>query len=511
VNLPSQTVRAEQSKAGGLSYLKVGTEEQPVLKKRGDDLRIDWGHLYVAVPDAYKGRQTIYSDDATANPFDVSSKSSTISGKRLTLGTIIPAGKVASSEKNFYTLLGYDDLYSIQYFGKNLRPWWNKNGAVKFTDVLNDASKEYAGIMDKCNTFDRNLYKDALAAGGKEYAELCVMAYRQGIAAHKLVESPEGELLFLSKENNSNGSINTVDITYPSAPMYLYYNLDLLKGMMNGIFYYSESGKWKKPFPAHDLGTYPLANGQTYGEDMPVEESGNMLILAAAIAKSEGNANYAKAHWKSMTTWAEFLTKEGFDPANQLSTDDFAGHLARNANLSIKAIMGLRSYAMLAEMLGETSAASTYKKVAQEMALEWMKISDAGDHYALTFDNKDTWSQKYNLVWDKLLGFNMFPKEVTDKEMAYYLTKQNEYGLPLDSRKTYTKSDWIVWTATMANNKAEFDALIKPVYKFMVETPVRVPLSDWHETTTGKNVGFKARSVVGAYYIKMLEHKYLNK
>ncbi|WP_207423337.1 glutaminase family protein [Desertivirga brevis] len=510
VNTPSQLVQAEKFKTGDLAVLKAGTVEQPVLKKRGDDLRIDWGHMYVAVPLNYKASQSI-SSNAQTDPFSVKSATTPVNGKDLVLGTIIPAGKVGTVEKKFYTLLGYDDILSVQYFGTNLRPWWNNAGNVKITDLLTRSSQDYPAIIKSCDDFDRSLYNDALKAGGEEYAKLCVLAYRQSVAAHKLVKSPQGDILFLSKENFSNGSINTVDVTYPSAPMFLYYNPELLKGMLNGIFYYSESGRWKKPFAAHDLGTYPLANGQTYGEDMPVEESGNMLILTAAIAKAEGKADYAKAHWPVLTTWAEYLRKEGFDPANQLCTDDFAGHLARNANLSIKAIVGLRSYAMLAEMLGKNAEAADYRKISEEMALKWIDKADAGDHYALTFDNKNTWSQKYNLVWDKLLGFNIFPKTVIEKEMSYYLTKQNTYGLPLDSRRTYTKSDWIIWTATLADKPGDFQKLLSPVYRFATETTGRVPLSDWHETTDGKNVGFQARSVVGGYFIKMLEAKFAGK
>lgn len=509
VNTMGQRVKVEKATASGLSILKAGTVDQPVMKKSGDDLRIDWGYMYVAVPSASQATQyTVPLKDAVNNFVkpDKMARQTAATGTKLSLSTVLSFGQVGTAAEQQYVMLGYDDLESVQYFGKNLKALWNTDGSRSFESELVKANKVYTQLIKKCNDFDASMYKKAVAAGGEKYAKLCVLAYRQAISGHKLVKSPDGELLFLSKENFSNGSINTVDVTYPSAPLFLAYNPNLLKGMLNGIFYYSESGRWKKPFAAHDLGTYPLANGQTYGEDMPVEESGNMIILTAAIAKVEGNAEYAKKHWETLSTWANYLSKEGFDPANQLCTDDFAGHLARNTNLSVKAIVALGSYGMLAGQLGKTDVAEKYKNMAKEMAQKWIAMADAGDHFSLTFDNKNTWSQKYNLVWDKVLNLGIFPKEVYKKEINFYLTKQNAFGLPLDSRRTYTKSDWIIWTATLADNRADFDKLVNPVYKFAVETQDRVPLSDWHETTSGKQVGFQARTVVGGYSIKLLDH-----
>jgi hypothetical protein len=238
---------------------------------------------------------------------------------------------------------------------------------------------------------------------------------------------------------------------------------------------------------------------------MPVEECGNMLILCTAISEKEGNSQYADQHWEVLTTWANYLLEKGLDPENQLCTDDFAGHFAHNTNLSVKAIMGIAGYGRMAEMSGKTEIAQKYSQAAKEMAQKWVTMADDGDHYRLTFDKSGTWSQKYNLVWDKLLGLNIFPKEVAQKEVAYYLTRQNPYGLPLDNRRTYTKADWIVWTATLADDEASFQKLIDPLHRFVSETPDRVPMSDWYETTNAKKVGFQARSVVGGYFIKMLK------
>jgi hypothetical protein len=511
VNTPAQEVVAKKYNSSSLNILKAGTTAQPVLEKKGDDLRIDWGYMYVAVPVSEKAVEYISTASQAIPAFVSNNENTTITtGKSLVLNTSINVGKVGREAKETYFLLAYDDIYSIQYFHQNLRPWWNRNGKETIENQLSKAATEYKSVMQKCKDWNKKMYDDLVNAGGKTYADLCIIAYRQSLAAHKLLQSPQGEMLFLSKENFSNGSINTVDITYPSSPLFLCYNPELLKGMMNGIFYYSESGQWKHPFAAHDLGTYPIANGQTYGEGMPVEESGNMVILAAAIAKVDGNADYAKKHWNTLTTWTNYLVKEGFDPVSQLSTDDFAGHLARNANLSIKAIEGIGCYGMLAKMLGMNETAQTYTDTAKNMAKRWITMDDLGDHFALTFDKTNSWSQKYNMVWDKVLGLNLFPKEVYEKEIKFYLTKQNKYGLPLDSRKTYTKSDWILWTATLADNQQDFEALIDPVFKYTQETPSRVPLSDWHETTNGKQVGFQARSVVGGYFMKLLEVK-LNK
>jgi formylmethanofuran dehydrogenase subunit D len=507
LNEPSQMNMAEGYEKENLMFVRTGNVKQKVLGRSGDDVRIDWGYFYLcsekddvssyAAGDVISVRKEFSGNGSLSG--DVKSKGNAVIAIAQSLGK----AKAASGK----ILIGYDDIYSITYFGTNLRPYWNKDGSKTIESAFAEANKEFVALKNKCSQFDYDLIAKATEIGGKKYAELCALAYRQSIAAHKLVEAPNGDLLFLSKENFSNGSIGTVDVTYPSSPLFLLYNPELAKGLLNHIFYYSESGKWTKPFPAHDIGSYPLANGQTYGGDMPIEEAGNMLILTAAIARVEGNAKYAEKHWDMLSVWTDYLIEKGLDPENQLCTDDFAGHLAHNVNLSVKAILGIASYSYLAGLLGKKEIAGRYLDKAREMAQQWETMADDGDHYRLTFDKPGTWSQKYNLIWDKLLEFNIFPDKITQKEIAWYLTKQDPYGLPLDSRERYTKADWIIWTAALSSDKATFERFIAPLHTFMNETVDRVPMSDWVNTNIPTYRSHRARSVVGGYFIKLLEKK----
>jgi pimeloyl-ACP methyl ester carboxylesterase len=126
------------------------------------------------------------------------------------------------------------------------------------------------------------------------------------------------------------------------------------------------------------------------------------------------------------------------------------------------------------------------------------------DHFRLAFDRPGTWSQKYNLVWDKILELNLFPKEVARKEIRFYLRNLDPLGLPLDSRKDYTKIDWILRTATLAERQEDFVSLVSGAYAFAGKTPGRVPLCDWYDTETAKKIAFQARPVIGGLFIKML-------
>ncbi len=511
INKPYQATQSEVIEKDGLMFLKTGSVDQLILCRKGDDVRIDWGYFYLcaektnstcATGDGYSLRESFGKNGKIQSDSVAKSPAHNNLGIARSLGLVnkSTSGKI---------LIGYDDIYSIQYFGDNLRPYWNTDGKIDIFKAFSEANQDYNKLIKACDNFDYKMMSDASRVGGKEYADLCALAYRQAIHAHKLVKSPNGDILFLSKENFSNGSIGTVDITYPSAPLFLLYNTELAKGLLNHIFYYSESGKWTKPFAAHDVGTYPLANGQTYGGDMPVEESGNMLIITAAIATIEGNADYAAKHWDVLTIWTDYLAANGLDPENQLCTDDFAGHFAHNTNLSVKAILGIASYGKLAGMLGKTEVADKYTTLAKNMAQEWLKMADDGDHYRLTFDQAGTWSQKYNLIWNKLMKMDIFPASIAEKEIPFYLTKQNTYGIPLDNREAYTKADWIIWTATMANDMETFRKFISPIHKFMNETVDRVPMTDWYWTNKPNQRGFQARSVVGGYFIKILEEKML--
>jgi hypothetical protein len=491
------SVEIEELSFGQISVIKMGKSDQKKLVRNGDDLRIEWGYFYLSGI----GKTFSFTDDDGMNFVGIDAE--------------------IKSTATF--CFAYDDIESIQYFGKNLKTYWNKDGAL-ITDEILKAHGEYKHIMKKCAQIGENLFCEAVRAGGEKYAEICELSFRQAIAAHKLVLDDNGDVLFISKECFSNGCAATVDVSYPSIPLFLIYNPELVKGMMRPIYRYAASEEWQYDFAPHDAGRYPHVNGQVYGgnkleKQMPVEECGNMLIMEAAVAVATKDASFAKEHIDILDQWVKYLLDNGRDPANQLCTDDFAGHLAHNCNLSLKAIMGIAGYAIIKGMLGDKRSKRKYLSIAKDMASDWAVRASNGDgSYKLAFDRAGTFSMKYNIVWDKLFGTGIMPSCVIESEVASYRKRAHTYGLPLDNRQPYTKSDWLIWTATLADNRDTFEDMIAPLWNAYNSMPTRVPMTDWYYTLTGlhKNYisgseklekSFRNRTVVGGHFIKLLEYK----
>jgi len=485
----TQRVVFGEAQIDGLDARSMGRDTQPVLGRSGDRIRIDWGYFWLAAP----------------------------AGGRIAARETHPAlvftrdfGAAATAETHL--LLAYDDVDSVMFFNRPLKAWWRRHG-LAFTEMLAAAERDYAALDTCMAAFDTELMADLTRVGGEKYAALAALAYRQSFAACKLVADPNGQPLYFSKENASNGCMGTVDVFYPQLPHLALLSPTLVRATLAPILLYASDARWPFDFAPHDIGQYPLGNGQRYGggeqsekNQMPVEECGNMLICLGVLSHLENSAAFAAQWWPTVTRWAEYLAAKGFDPDNQLCTDDFAGHLAHNANLSIKAIMGLACYGKMAALNGDTATAERFTELAKAMVPKWIKAAGGGrgGAYRLAFDQPDTWSMKYNLVWDRLLGFNLFPAEVAQTETAFYRTALQKYGLPLDSRKLWTKADWQVWAAMLTGRREDFDALIAPLYTFLNETPDRVPFSDWYQTDSAKHCHFRARSVVGGVFMPVL-------
>ncbi|SDX35003.1 glutaminase family protein [Paenibacillus sp. CF384] len=518
VDQTSQAVVSGLNENNELLVMKISHEKQDYMNRSGDDHRIDWGHFYLTTQ---KSEQThAYLHSANLRKLFVRNEKLTnepaaspqvVAEGNPVMALVYDLGEVGASPVSQLAVLAYDDVYAVTYFGDQLQAYWKRNG-LSTDDMISAAFAEYDELMERCAAFDQVILTDGVQSSGEKYADLLALSYRQAIAAHKLVTDTDGELLFLSKECYSNGCMATVDVSYPSMPLFLLYNPALVEGMIRPIMKYTRSDKWPFEFAPHDIGQYPIGNGQVYSENsrdgqMPVEECGNMLVMAAAVCLAGGNRAYIFDQMDVFTEWAEYLLEHGLDPENQLCTDDFAGHLARNANLSVKAIMGVASFSILKKLQGEADEAARYRNAAKEMADQWGALADDGDHTKLAFGQEGSWSLKYNLIWDQLFGTELFDKAMIRKEVAWYSKQSNKYGTPLDSRATYTKSDWLVWSAALADEQETFTALIEPIWQMLNDTPDRVMFSDWTDTLTARPLNFQHRSVVGGISMKVLKDK----
>ncbi len=470
-----------------------GNVKQDVLAYSGDGVLINWGKLYIA--DKNGMLMTFSRNIHTPVDFD---------GEFDPYVSAYYLGCERKESKGVITV-GYDEIKPIEYFGEKLDEYYKKDFS-SFEQMLSAADAQYDEIKAMCDKFDKELTDEAQKLG-EDYKNIVTIAYRQAIAAHKLVPDKNGNVLFLSKECFSNGCIGTLDVTYPSIPLFLKYNPELVLGMLRPIIRQAKEPDWEYDFAPHDVGRYPLANGQVYGrcdgklmleKQMPVEESGNMLLCVAAVSMySEIGKKFFEENKEILKKWADYLLEYGYDPGNQLCTDDFAGHLNHNCNLSIKAILGIYAY-------GDLSGEDVYKEKAREFAAIWEKDASNGKATRLAFDKEDSWSLKYNIVWDKLLGYNIFSDTVKKKEIELYKTKLNRYGVPLDSRKDYTKLDWLMWSTKIYDDKEYFDAVCKSIVNMICETGDRVPLTDWYCTKSAVFRSFVNRTVVGGLFINLI-------
>ena len=302
--------------------------------------------------------------------------------------------------------------------------------------------------------------------------------------------------------------------------------------MLRPILKFAKMDVWTYDFAPHDVGRYPILTGQVYGarqrakhqamgtihapyylfpatvdayllnRQMPVEESADMLLMLAACGKADSKYPLAEENLPLLRQWCRYLLDFGDDPGEQLCTDDFAGHLARNVNLSAKAIMGIAAFGQILEAIGQKEEAAEYLSKARAMAKSWLSRADVGGYTSLSFHG-DGWSMKYNLVWDKLLGLNLLPEDFYRREIASYIPRMEKYGLPLDSRAPYSKTDWILWTAAMADSQT-FPKFVAPVADYLRESESRVPFSDYYDTQSGRYEKFIARSVQGGLFMPLL-------
>jgi hypothetical protein len=520
VNELSQEIRWDRPEIDGLVALRFGSQDQPMLAKKGDDLRIDWGHLYIAAAKPHRRRVSSPRAGAAMEPWietgklpdDDSNRDAARSERReprrrdhlrprqSRQRPALAAAHARLRRRVFAHLHGPQAAPLLAS---------RRHGCG---EVARDRGPRISRVAKALHRLRRRTHGRSAQSRRRKIRAHRRAAHRQALAANKVVADANGAPLMFSKENffqrlhrHRGRALSRRAATAPAQP-------DARESVDHPAAQLRRVAALEVPFAPHDLGTYPRADGQVYGggerteqNQMPVEESGNVLILLAAVAKIDGDAKFSEPFWPQISAWAKYLESKGFDPENQLCTDDFAGHLAHNVNLSAESDRGARR-------LTRCSAKCAGKKprrCAWEMSrARWPRAGCARRRTATITASPSTsrgrGARNTISFGIAFLGLKLFPAEVMREEMAFYRTKLNRYGLPLDSRKTYTKLDWTVWTATLTGSRDDFESLVAPKYDFLNDTPQRNPMTDWHETTEPKQVGFPGALGRGGVFIPML-------
>lgn len=306
------------TKAPDAHVLRMGGYDQIPFSNRGDGTRNEWGHLFFATNSArVKTAVQTFINQARTNfaagqplpPPDMR-KPREAGDQWPGSAFVLDFGSVSSSATaSDYFVFAFDDVYTMFYFHEYHRPLWrHRHDGV--ADMLAEAFKDYEGVRTRCAAFDLSSLQQLTAAGGQRYATYSALAHRQATGATVTVwNEARGEWWAYMKEISSDGDVSTVDVIYPASPFFVLYGPELLKRTLLPVLAYGQNEtdvQYRLPWAPHHLGAWPVSDiiGERQ-EQMPMEESANLLIMLAAIAQQQQmDVKYLKPYWPALTQWA---------------------------------------------------------------------------------------------------------------------------------------------------------------------------------------------------------------
>ncbi|KAI1002759.1 Glutaminase A [Podosphaera aphanis] len=501
----------------GIAYHKAYRQTQLLFSETAD--QADWGNWYWSTRNipglTYQSgadrdvRTEFVSNGKLGNTQDLRFRP--INQDYPVFGYAIDLGLVTGSQSTLFTI-GLAQQSAIQFASAtgniSLPSLWTSSLPTE-TSAVSFFYNDFETAGNLASALDNKISSDSLAAAGQDYLIINSLSTRQAFGATQLVGNASKPYFFM-KEISSDGNVQTVDVIYPFYPILMYLQPSLAKLMLDPLFENQESGQYPKTSSMHDLGAhYPNATGHFDGldEPQPLEECGNMLIMTLAYAQRANDVPYLVQHYNILKQWTGYLVQEALIPADQISTDDFAGSLANQTNLALKGIIGIQSMAVIANLAGNDADSNMYKNIAQDYISKWQALGVAHDemppHTTLSYGQNSSHGLLYNLYADSLLNLNFVPRSVYDMQSNFYPTVRHKYGVPLDTRHTYTKSDWEMWAAAIASEETRA-IFISDLARWIADTPTNVAMTDLYDTDTGDWAGgvthFTARPVVGGHF-----------
>ncbi|KIW02103.1 uncharacterized protein PV09_06593 [Verruconis gallopava] len=523
---PDATAQWETGEINNIVYHKIWRQTQIEFdesdKPSGNGMA-EWGNVYWATDSSNSLTIQTGSDTNVRSTFikmgklDGSQDSNfrAINNNWPVFGFARDFGNVGMSVQSQLFTIGLLQQNAVQFLGANglvkLPSLWVDYFQGNELDALSFFHLDYVNQQEKSSSLDASVKQASTSVAGDDYNTITSLSVRQAFGALELVGTQSKMYLFM-KEISSNGNTQTVDVVFPLHPIITFLNPQLMKLLLDPLYENQESGHYPNKWSIHDLGThFPNATGHPDGldESMPVEECGNMLIMTLAYAQKTGDYAYLSQHYPILTQWTEFLIEDSLIPATQLSTDDFAGSLQNQTNLALKGIIGIRAMGEIAKLAGNADDEKKYNDIATSYITQWQSLGISYDtqlpHTTLNYGNNQTHGLLYNLWCDLELGLNLVPQSVYEMQSKFYPSVKEQYGVPLDTRHSYTKVDWEMFTAACCSQDTR-DMFIKDLSNWIGATDTGRPFTDLYDTLTGSypDIMFVARPTVGGTFALLI-------